>query len=383
MTQPTLRPDSLVLYKNRPARIAKLGDKKIDVQTESGTISVRPKDVTPLHPGPLRSLGDLPTGDGTPSDEILLAWELLAGQTTTLVEAAELAFDEFTPQSAWAIWQLTDDGLYFSGTPDALAVHDADSVAETQATRAAKAAEEQRWTAFLMRLNSGTFEPGDVPYLRDVEELALAQRRDSRVLQALNREETWQHAHALLLDIGRWDETVDPYPVRAGAPFDLPTIGLPALDKDEPRRDLTGLVALAIDDADSSDPDDALSWEPGEHGEPDRLWVHVADVAALVAPDSAADLEARNRVANLYLPQRTLPMLPPRRHAPARPRSQRRVARPLFRPRLHRRRRARSRANRDHAQLRARDAAFLRRSRGSARHGSAAANAARARPGFL
>ncbi len=311
MAQPTLRPDSLVLYKSRPARIVALGDKKIDVQTESGNVSVRPKDVTPLHPGPLRSLGDLPTGDPTPSDEILLAWELLAGQTTTLAEAAELAFDDFTPQSAWAIWQLTDDGLYFSGSPDALAVHDAESVAATQATRAAKAAEEQRWTAFLLRLNSGTFAPEDAPYLRDVEELALAQRRDSRVLQALGREETWQDAHALLLDIGRWDETVDPYSVRADVPQNTPDFDLPTLDPNEPRRDLTHLIALAIDDADSSDPDDALSWQPGEHGEPDRLWIHVADVAALVAPGSPADLEARNRVANLYLPQQTFPMLPP------------------------------------------------------------------------
>ena len=38
--------------------------------------------------------------------------------------------------------------------------------------------------------------------------------------------------------------------------------------------------------------------------------MHVADVAALVAPDSPADLEARERGANLYLPEGTVPMLP-------------------------------------------------------------------------
>ncbi len=42
-----------------------------------------------------------------------------------------------------------------------------------------------------------------------------------------------------------------------------------------------------------------------------RLWVHVADVAALVPPDSEADLEARERSMNLYLPEGTVPMLPP------------------------------------------------------------------------
>ena len=42
----------------------------------------------------------------------------------------------------------------------------------------------------------------------------------------------------------------------------------------------------------------------------ERLWVHVADVAALVAPDSDPDLEARGRGANLYLPERIVNMLP-------------------------------------------------------------------------
>jgi exoribonuclease-2 len=78
---------------------------------------------------------------------------------------------------------------------------------------------------------------------------------------------------------------------------------LPALP-DEARRDLTHLAAFAIDDADSTDPDDAISWENG------RLWVHVADVAALVPPGSPADEEARARGANLYLPEGTLHMLP-------------------------------------------------------------------------
>lgn len=62
---------------------------------------------------------------------------------------------------------------------------------------------------------------------------------------------------------------------------------------DEPRRDLTGLPAFAIDDEGNLDPDDALSLDG------DRLWVHVADAAALIGPDSPADIEARARGATL------------------------------------------------------------------------------------
>lgn len=85
----------------------------------------------------------------------------------------------------------------------------------------------------------------------------------------------------------------------------IPEMEIPDLPREE-RRDLSHLKALAIDDVFSNDPDDALSFEDG------RLWVHIADVAAMIPPDSPADREARGRGANLYLPEGTIPMLPER-----------------------------------------------------------------------
>ena len=50
MRQMTLCEGSLVLYKNRPARVARVGE-KLEIQLEGGeTQRVRPKDVTGLHP---------------------------------------------------------------------------------------------------------------------------------------------------------------------------------------------------------------------------------------------------------------------------------------------------------------------------------------------
>ncbi len=299
MAQPDLRVDSLVLYKNRPARVTTTGDKKIDIQTETGPVSVRPKDVTLLHPGPLRALSELRPLQG----EVLAAWELLAGATTSVAELAELAFGSYTPQSAWAAWQLVEDGLYFNGEPDAITVHDAAKVATIQAQRDAKAAEERAWQACLTRLKANTYAPEDERYLGDVVAVALEQREQSRVLRALGQSENREQAHTLLLNIGYWDETFNPYPQRLGAPIGQPLFPLPALP-DEPRRDLTHLPAFAIDDADATDPDDAISWENG------RLWVHVADVAALAPPGSPMDEEARARGTNLYLPEGTIHMLP-------------------------------------------------------------------------
>lgn len=298
-----LRPGGLVLYKAQPAVVRGVADKKLTIELDDGQqVSVRPKDVALLHPGPLahsRQLRAVSESTG----EAVTAWELLDGGQTTLPELAELSFGNYTPETAWAAWRLVAEGLYFSGSPEAITVHSATRVAEIMAAREAKAAEERAWAGFLERAKNGRFLPEDERYLADVIALALEKSETSRVLRQLGRPQTREEAHAFLLTTGRWTAADNPYPLRLNVPTDQPDFPTNPLP-DEPRRDLTHLVALAIDDAGSSDPDDALSYEDG------RIWVHIADVAALVAPDSPADLEARNRAANLYLPEGTVRMLP-------------------------------------------------------------------------
>jgi exoribonuclease-2 len=301
MPESKLGRDSLVLYKKKPARIASIGKKKIVIETAEGQmLNVRPKDVIPLHPGPIESLAELQPLDG----EILTAWELLAGRTTTLAEIAELAYGDFTFSSAWSTWELVADGLYFRGSPEEVYAQTVEQVAEEKAAREAKAAEQQAWQDFLGRLSKGHFLPEDNIYLEEVATLARGQRERSRVMKALGQLETPENAHALLLKTGYWDVTHTPYPARAGLSTRQPISSVPELP-DEPRRDLTHLLSLAIDDAGSRDPDDAISLDGN------RLWVHIADVSALVPPSSPPDLEARSRGANIYLPDGTVNMLPP------------------------------------------------------------------------
>jgi len=292
--------NSLVLYKNRPALVKQVGD-KLAIELEDGkAVRVRTKDVTLLHPGPLQSLSQLQPQAG----EVQVAWELLAGETTTLAELAELVYETFTPATAWAAWQLVEDGLYFRGTPAEIVVALPEEVAQEQAARETKAADEQAWLEFLARAGAGKIEPEDAPFLREVEEVALGRQSKSRVLRELGRNQTAENAHALLLELGFWDSTVNPYLQRLKLPTEPPAIKLPPLPEEE-RVDLTHLPALAIDDEGSQDPDDAVSLAG------DRLWVHVADPAALVPPGSPADVEARARAAKLYLPEMSVPMLPP------------------------------------------------------------------------
>ncbi len=226
------------------------------------------------------------------------------GETLTLAALAELLFGAFTPHTAWAAWQAVAEGVYFTGTPQAVRARSPDEVAATRQARATKAAQAQAWEAFLARARSGQVDPQrDRAFWQPLVAVARGQHARSRLLRALGYKETPENAHRLLLRWGLWSARENPHPHRVGIALTAPQIPLPPLPA-EPRRDFTHLPALAIDDEGSQDPDDALSVEG------DRLWVHVADVAALVPPESPADEEARARGASVYLPEGVVPMLP-------------------------------------------------------------------------
>ena len=297
--QPSPPQNSLVLYKVRPARVIGVGE-KIEIELEGGqTKRVRAKDVELLHPGPLRSLGELQPLKGEPE----AAWELLEGGTTTLQELAELAFDAYTPMTAWAAWQLVAEGLSFSGNPGAIRVRPRDEVERDRAEREAKANAERDWQAFLGRMERACPAPEDGARLGEVERLALGLSERSRVLEALGHEQTPVNAHRALIQVGHWEDRHNPYPGRCGIASGEFAQPIPELPQED-RLDLTGLPAYAIDDVGNEDPDDALSLDG------DCLWVHVADVAALIDPAGEVEREARARGSNLYLPEGVINMLP-------------------------------------------------------------------------
>jgi exoribonuclease-2 len=295
-----ISPQSLVLYKIRPAIVVNVSD-KIEIRFQAGnTKKVRDKDITLLHPGPVQNFEFLKTIEGNVQD----AWELLQGEQASLADVSELIFGEYTPASAWATWEILQDKLYFSGKPERIQARSENEVAAEQAARAAKQAEEKAWDDFLQRVKSGVLEPEDRKRLAEVEMLALGKTGKSRILKSMGVQESPETAHHFLLKCGYWPANFNPWPHREGAILNAPDLTVPSLPEQE-RLDLTHLDAWAIDDQGNTDPDDAISLDG------DRLWVHVADVAALVTPDSHLDLAARERSANLYLPEGVITMLPP------------------------------------------------------------------------
>ncbi len=74
------------------------------------------------------------------------------------------------------------------------------------------------------------------------------------------------------------------------------------------RRDLRDLPTFTIDPVTARDFDDAISASAIDGGW--RVWVHIADVSAYVAPRSLLDREAYRRGTSVYVPGAVEPMLP-------------------------------------------------------------------------
>jgi exoribonuclease-2 len=312
-----IQKDALVVYKTRPARVSAIADKITLVLVNGETVKAREKDFEFLHPGPLAGFSALKSLHDSDSYDMGLreAWELLAGSPTTFKEAAELAFGEWSPVSAWLMYQALQEGIYFSGTANAVTPKDAAQVEAERQKRAAKANESADRGAFLARLKKRALLPEDRRFMQDVEALALGQSEKSRTMRDAGFPEDPVAAHRLLLETGVWDVFVNPHPLRNGCATESakapipPQPAVPDAAQGAGRVDLTHLDAFAIDNEGSEDPDDAISIT--EEAGRTVLWVHVADPAVSVLPDTPADKEARVRGSTLYTPDGVYTMLSP------------------------------------------------------------------------
>lgn len=291
---------SLVIYKNAPAIVDQVAD-KISIQLDSGkNVKVRVKDIQLLHPGPLKNLSDL---NQTPQGDVEEAWELLQGETVELTELAELIYGEASPVTVWHAWLLLHSAIHFTGSIEQITTRTEAEVEALVSKQREKEQEAARWQDYLQRVKDHAIQPDDFSHLKEVERLAYGKASTNRTLKALGIEIIPEKAHRLLLQLGLWNDSVNPYLARFDCATTQPELEVPELP-DEQREDLTALETFAIDDDNCTDPDDAISLDGA------FLWIHVADAAALIKADSPLDLEARARGANCYLPEIVINMLP-------------------------------------------------------------------------
>ena len=292
---------SLVLYHNAPAIVQAIDD-KIAIKLENGKEKkVRLKDISLLFEG---SVSDFSFINNNVSGDIEGAWNLLQDEEgVSIYELTELIFGEQTAETVWNAWQILKKGEYFKGTLEeiiALSEEEVQSIVEQQQK---KENAKSKFEEYIQRVKAGAVIDDDLPLLKSIEQVALSKITSDRTLKALGIEATPQKAHNLLLKLNLWHKYFNPFPLMLDISMQSPNINIPDITM-ENRKDLTYLDSYAIDDDNCSDPDDALSFDNG------AVWVHVADVADIVSPDSPQDLEARNRGSNLYLPEKIVTMLP-------------------------------------------------------------------------
>jgi exoribonuclease II len=308
-----IRNQSLALYKNRPVLVVDVRD-RIEIRLEDGsTLRVRDKDLVLLHEGPAKDMPQPAQGG-----DFETARKMLSGPEAGSLpwgELSELVFGESKPDQALACWVEAAKGLLFrieDGLP--LPLND-DAVSKEAQKRARKEGEAAEKAAFLERAKAirakrrkaeeggPAFEEGDGRFLAEIEAFAYGKSAKSKTCAELGLAETPEAAQAFLLAVGRWDEMVNPHPYRAGCSLAAPKVEIGPDLHDLQRVDLTAMESWAIDNAWSKDPDDAIAWDGSS------AWVHVADPASAILPDSEADREALARGSTLYLPELTAPML--------------------------------------------------------------------------
>ena len=337
-----IKVNSLVIYKNNAALVTEdAGNGKFTVKYRStpatqtkpavySTQNVRTKDIILLHEGPVTSLEkalefsekECPKEDDMykldQNNQIFLklaeCYELLDSDDES--RSAEYGFEELTSlfygtpkaDETWGLYCSIKNTLFFMQNLKAqmegkiLFTLRTKEEMDTMVKKAKeKGMEAQIRAEFIERLKKRKLLPEDSIFMGDVEALAQGKTDKSRTMHDANLKESPEKAHKLLLETGLWDITRNPYPLRWGLSTKSATEGLSS-PPEEDRTEIPGF-SYAIDNEGSTDPDDAVAYD-GKY-----LWVHIADPASTVMPDSSIDKAACQRGATLYIPEGAARML--------------------------------------------------------------------------
>lgn len=328
-----IRKNAIVLYKNQIATVTDIdGDKylisfcpfalskeNIEKFGSKGFLpseqKVREKDIILLskneNPEKISLESLVKQNDEKLSEKIKEAWELLTSDESTASEAisffdlTELVDSGYKDLYAWNFYSSLSSSLEFNQAdeknPLSFIPRTKEEIEELSNKQNAKAREVEEREAFIKRLKQKKLNPEDSIFMGDVEAFALGKTDKSKTLAEAGFSQDVEKAHKLLIDTGIWDYTRNPYPFRWGLSVQSAKEGL-ASPPEEERLHVDGTF-YAIDNKWSSDPDDAVGFD-GTY-----LWVHIADPASTVMPDSSIDKTARDRGATLYIPEGASRML--------------------------------------------------------------------------
>ena len=319
--------NTLVLYKKQPAIITEVGEKytieylsvpatSTGKKAQYSTQKVRDKDITELFPNVKVSLESI-INHNTNSTvkegfskaleeayELLLSDEETASSSFDFSTLVEYSIGELTDLNSFAFFDSLTNDIHFKYDENTklFSLRTEDEIKQIQQKNYEKEHEAEIKAGFINRLKQKKINlPEDTKFMQEIEALALGKTDKSKFLKEAGIKETPEKAHKTLLDTGFWHIGKNPYPSRFGLSMQSATETLASPPEEE--RTLVNHIAYAIDNIWSTDPDDAIGFD-GEY-----VWIHIADPASSVLPDSKIDIKARNRGATLYIPEGASRML--------------------------------------------------------------------------
>ena len=271
-------------------------------------------------------------------------WELIsdepAEKTWTLTELSELSLGDATPLELSAAYRaLENDRVYFTRKGDNYLARSAEQVKETlhsQQKEAEFKAEREavgKWletiwkrsrpaSELLLPEEYRTAAQKTLDNLADVVLFSTDSHRYRDVQNlltaiGLNKRNA---PFSLLVKAGYWSEHENVMLHRLAVPREFsPEVEAEAVrlgeaaaahtHPEEGRLDLRELHCFTIDDAETNDLDDAISYELLPDGKC-RVGVHIADVSAVIPEESLVDREAFERGTSIYLPDLRISMVP-------------------------------------------------------------------------
>ncbi|MBQ7969511.1 MAG: RNB domain-containing ribonuclease [Treponema sp.] len=241
--------------------------------------------------------------------ELLISDDSTANELISIDDIIDLTFGNDDSDKKWFIYQCVVSSYEFCLDSDSLKngqllfkLRNQSEIDELKQKDYEKSHADEIKNAFIQRLKQKKLDlPSDSKFMGEVEAFALCKTEKSKILSEAGFSQNIEKAHKLLIDTGIWNITKNPFPTRFGFSFESAKEGLGAMPEEE--RFIVPGIAYAIDNEHSTDPDDAVSFD-GEY-----LWVHIADPASSVAPDSSIDIAARNRGTTLYIPEGASRML--------------------------------------------------------------------------
>lgn len=317
-----------VLYKKNAAVVTDFDGDKIMIKwqvtpaTPTGKKAVyaeqkvREKDIILLSQEPCGGLDNLLSfKDENIQNQIAETYELLLSDESTaesfmdFAELVEILRGECKSQEAWFVYSTLLSSLNFKQDEESLkngqikfAPRSQEEIDAINKKNFEKEHEQEIHDAFIARLKERKLNlPDDAKFMNEVENVAFCKAEKSKIMVEAGVTQSPEKAHELLIQTGIWDITKNPYPTRYGLSMVSAKEGL-GTPPEEERLEVPE-IAYAIDNAWSADPDDAVAFD-GKY-----LWVHIADPACFVKPDSSIDKVARDKGTTLYLPEGAVRML--------------------------------------------------------------------------